>query len=85
MPYKDKDRQKESNRQASQRRRAKLKGMTPKDNSHTQNVIPDGQFQQMPDGSLVGDGYVPTKDVTINRCKYCGLPADQPSPQCNRH
>lgn len=27
---------------------------------------------------------VPT-DTTVTCCRFCGLPADQPSPQCDRH
>ena len=64
--YKDKDKQREAQRERIRRYRAKQKGVTQPEALQAKGVtsegvtqgVTDGQFQQMPDDSLVGDGYV---------------------------
>lgn len=77
MAYKDPDRQREAVKQATRRYRAK-QGIT---NGITEGITDTGITQHSTKGITYKPRTVRAKDL----CRYCRLPADQPSPQCSRH
>ena len=59
MVYKDKEKQKQANKEAARRRRAKLKGITIRPESHT--VIPDSHTQNVIPN--VGSAVIPKEEL----------------------
>lgn len=49
-------------------------------------ITEDNDFLEQPSPLTTVDSFATTDTVTPEQlCHYCGLPTDQPSPQCSRH